>query len=59
MPRGGKREGAGRKPAPERRLVLSVRVSPETLAALDDLAEREGKGRGETIDMIISDYCKR
>lgn len=59
MPRGGKREGAGRKPVQDKRIILSARVNAETIAVLDGLAEREGKGRGEMLDMIIMDYCRR
>lgn len=52
--RGGKREGAGRKPrGTERRVTFSCRVRPDTLRAVTELSADTGIGRGETVDLLV------
>ena len=53
--RGGKREGAGRKPVPlkEQRVSLTVRVLPRTKAVLDELKDSNGRSYGKLIDEIV------
>lgn len=48
MSHGGKRKGAGRKPAPDAKQPISARVSPEVKAFLADQANAS-----ETIDETI------
>lgn len=49
--RGGKREGAGRKPNP--RKVLYVRVNEHTLATLKATAQRQMCTIGEVIEELV------
>lgn len=52
MSSGGKREGAGRKTAPEgKRVTMSVRVLPSTKAKLKELSEG---AIGRYLDKIMS-----
>lgn len=54
MTRGGKREGAGRPAKPdERRVLISVRVSPSTLTALRQMAAESSTNVGVIIDKLI------
>lgn len=52
--RGGKREGAGRKPisADAKRVTFTCRVKPETKAMIDTL-KANGKNIGTIIDRAI------
>lgn len=50
MSSGGSRPGAGRKRSKDPRVVLSCRVKPETLAALQAIASSHQKGIGVLID---------
>lgn len=54
--RGGKREGAGRKSNPDKRILLSCRVSKDTLATVRKIAEEKGTGIGMVIDRAIEDF---
>lgn len=53
---GGRREGAGRKPAPEgsQRIYITVRVAPATYQALKAL-EVGDEGLGRVIDRLIAE----
>ena len=55
MPRGGRREGSGRKPLPEekRRIRISVRVYPETWAKLKEKAKFHGDNPGQYLDRLM------
>lgn len=58
MPRGGKREGAGRPKGttkPDTRKMLQVRVTPETLTWIKIETERLGINSGQLIDLIIKE----
>ncbi len=57
--RGGAREGAGRKPDPDKRAILSCRVKQPTLRLLKETAEETGTGLGEVLDFIVADYKRR
>lgn len=52
---GGKREGAGRRPLGEAKMMtLSVRLSPEARKRLDDFIYiRPGVGRREAVERAI------
>jgi len=56
-PKGGFREGAGRKPVPEkkRHKPLCVSLSPEHIQTLDWLAERAGKRPSQVVADLIDD----
>ncbi len=54
-PRGGKRPNSGRKPDPQKRQVLSCRVTPATLAALRERAVAAGVSVGAYIDRLLRD----
>jgi hypothetical protein len=58
---GGKREGAGRKPAnPEGRTMTVIATVPEALVTeLDALAESEGWGRSRAVTEAIRGLLKR
>lgn len=51
--RGGARPGAGRKRSDAKRVVLSCRVKPETLAAIQERAAEEHKKTGTLLDDIF------
>lgn len=52
--RGGYREGAGRKRiGTDRRQTLAVRVAPETLEKLEQMAKDQRKSKGLLIDELI------
>lgn len=59
--RGGKRKGAGRKPAnPEGATIVVAASVPEPLAtALDELAEAKGWNRSRAITEAIRGLLKR
>ena len=52
MPRGGAREGAGRKPLPEnkRRSNLNVKVMPATKGVIKGLAKQAKTSQGKLVD---------
>jgi hypothetical protein len=53
MPRGGYRQGGGRKPKDpdgHKREQITVGVHPQTLIEIDTRAEASGQSRGEVID---------
>jgi hypothetical protein len=53
--RGGKREGAGRKPLPGARSeLLSVRISPEAKSKVDSTAE----ARGITTGVLVQEWAE-
>ena len=58
--RGGKRLGAGRKPAPvnEKKVTLSVRISPESRRRLAEISKREGKSAGRMLEEYIAEVWK-
>lgn len=58
MPRGGKREGAGRPKIERARKTLSCRVKPETLDFLEEEKERTQKSLGEIVDEAVEEYKK-
>lgn len=55
MARGGKREGAGRKPAlpQDKRVTVTVKVSPETKRKLDEL-KNGGCKIGRLFDELVA-----
>ena len=58
-PHGGRRPGAGRKPDdPKRgtRILVTVRVLPETFRRLGLIAERTGKSVGKVVDDLVRDF---
>lgn len=57
--RGGAREGAGRKPNPNKRVSLSCRVKQPTLQLLKETAKETGTGLGAVVDFIVEDYKRR
>lgn len=57
--RGGARKGAGRKPDPDKRTLLSCRVAQPTLQLLKETAEETGQGIGAVLDFIVEDYKRR
>lgn len=57
MPRGGARAGAGRKTMTEqsKRVQVSISVSPETKAKIDQLRKRNVKV-GQLVDDLLRNY---
>lgn len=55
MPKGGYRDGSGRKPSGQAKKVLSARVREETYAKLKTAAEMDGRSIGDIIDEMICD----
>lgn len=53
MPSGGKREGAGRRPVPEKRVRLQAYVTPKTLKALNGMSEDLDKPIGQIIEDLL------
>lgn len=53
MPSGGKREGAGRKPVPDKRVRLTAYVTPKTMKALNGMSEDLEKPIGQIIDELM------
>jgi hypothetical protein len=53
--RGGAREGSGAKPlhAGQRRVQLSLSVTPKTLETFDDFARGEQLSRGRAFDWLM------
>lgn len=60
MSKGGKRPGAGRKPAPvnEKRVTMSVRITPEAKVRLGVIATREGKSASRLLEDFIAEVWK-
>ena len=60
MSKGGRRPGAGRKPAPvnEKKVTLSVRISPESRRRLAEISKREGKSAGRMLEEYIAEVWK-
>ena len=54
-PRGGKREGAGRKPRPVPREAVTVRLEPEHAEKFRKLCEAKGRSQAEQ----ITEWIKR
>lgn len=54
--RGGTRPNAGRPPLPNKRVLLSCRVSPATRGKLVAISKETGEGIGRVIDFIVEDY---
>lgn len=57
-PRGGPRKNAGRKPLRdgERRVVVTMRLLPQTKWRLEKLAEFHDVSQSQVIDMLVSGY---
>ena len=57
MTRGGKRPGAGRKPAQvnEKRVTLSVRITPEARRKLAQIVKEQGKSAGRFLEDCIAE----
>lgn len=53
MPSGGKREGAGRRPVPEKRVRLQAYVTPQALKALNGMSEDLDKPIGQIIEDLL------
>lgn len=51
--RGGRREGAGRKKNPEKRVQLSALVPPDLLQAINAASLREGISRSEFLTRAL------
>lgn len=60
MSKGGKRPGAGRKPAPvnEKRVTMSVRITPEAKERFGIIATREGKSASRLLEDFLADVWK-
>lgn len=60
MSMGGRRPGAGRKPAPvnEKRVTMSVRITPEAKERLGVIATREGKSASRLLEDMIAEVWK-
>lgn len=60
MSKGGKRPGAGRKPAPvnEKRVTMSVRITPEAKERLGVIATRERKSASRLLEDMIAEVWK-
>ena len=57
--RGGKREGAGRKPSGYRkRVIFSCRIHPDTDAGILALSADTGLGKGEIVDLLLRWYLE-
>jgi hypothetical protein len=56
MTRGGKRDGAGRKPVEQRKEVLTGRVSPDTIAFVQEEKALKGCSAGDIIERAIDIY---
>jgi len=59
MSRGGRRPGAGRKPAGDARTVTlgGVRLPPAKLAAYQEAAARAGKTLTEWVEIHLDNAC--
>ena len=56
MPRGGKREGAGRKPSPNsNKIPITIRVDPEIAQWLQQTAEKQNLSRSQFTENIIKE----
>ncbi len=54
MPRGGRREGSGRKAGSgEQRRILAVTLAPWAIEALDDIAGVYGVSRGRAFERVL------
>lgn len=60
MSKGGKRPGAGRKPAPvnEKRVTMSVRITPEAKERFAIIATRERKSASRFLEDMIAEVWK-
>ena len=60
MSKGGKRIGAGRKPSPvnEKRVTLSVRITPDARRKLAQIVKAEGKSAGRFLEDMVADVWK-
>ena len=60
MSKGGRRPGAGRKPAPvnEKRVTMSVRITPEAKERLGVIATKEGKSASRLLEDMIAEVWK-
>jgi hypothetical protein len=58
MPRGGKREGAGRKASPHRATV-QVRVPPEVLGRVEADCVRTGESQAEWVRQAVIERLER
>lgn len=58
MASGGYRAGAGRKAMPEgeKKITMSIVVTPETRDYLKNAAKEAGMGIGAVVESIIEDY---
>lgn len=56
MPRGGKREGAGRKAFCEKTVAVHWRVSVRARDWINEQAEQLGEKRGVIIDALIDTF---
>ena len=53
MAHGGKREGAGRKKVPYRKVTMAMRVSPACSQWIRDNAESMGMSIGEFVEYMV------
>ena len=55
---GGKREGAGRKPLPpgEKRVPVCVKLKPETVQKLRELAVERGISQAAVLEVLINGW---
>lgn len=58
MSSGGKREGAGRKPVPDKRVRLTAYVTTKTMKVLAGMSEDLNVPVGQIIDNFIKDGGK-
>lgn len=55
MARGGKREGAGRKPLPQeqKKVNITIKVKPEIAVKLRERVKNEGQSIGDIIESLL------
>ncbi len=56
-----KKRGPGRPALPpsEKRVVITVRLPPDTVAELDAIAEADGETRTATVEQLVEDETER
>lgn len=54
MPSGGKRQGAGRKPKPDKKIKYATKLRPDQIAWL-----RQQQNQAETIETALDNHKRR
>lgn len=58
MPKGGKREGAGRKPSPTKKVRLSIAVDPTIAQWIKQKAKQLNLSQSRFTEELIMSYVK-